>query len=165
MKAWKLISDRIAGFERFFLSSLLATMIALVLIQIILRNFFHSGIIGGVEIVRHLVLWIAFVGAGLATREGRHVKIDVASRILSERGRKIADIVSTLFSVIVCTILFIASCRFVYMDYTSAGLASFLDIPLWIMEVIIPVGYLVVTLRFAASAIGAVFDIAKGEAP
>jgi C4-dicarboxylate transporter DctQ subunit len=161
VNVWKLISDKIAGCERFLLSSLLAAMIILVLTQIILRNVFHSGIGGGVEIVRHLVLWIAFVGAGLATREGRHVKIDMASRILSTRGRKIADIISTLFSVVVCTILFVASCKFVYMDYTSAGVASFLNVPLWIMEAIIPVGYLIVTIRFSAQAIGNIVSTAK----
>ncbi len=163
MNVWKLISDKIAGCEKIFLSSLLAAMIILVLIQIILRNFFHSGIIGGVEIVRHLVLWIAFVGAGLATREGRHVKIDMASRLLSTRGRDIADIVSSLFSVVVCAILFVASYRFVYMDYTSAGAASFLNVPLWIMEAIIPVGYLIVAIRFAAKALGDIFSMAKGK--
>ncbi len=163
MNAWKLISEKIAGVEKVFLSSLLAAMIILVLIQIIMRNFFHSGIIGGVEIVRHLVLWIAFVGAGLATREGRHVRIDMSSRILSARGREIADIASTLFSVVVCSILFVASCKFVYMDFTSSGVASFLNVPLWIMEVIIPVGYLIVTIRFSANAINAILRIAKGE--
>jgi C4-dicarboxylate transporter DctQ subunit len=165
VNAWKLISEKIAGIEKVFLSSLLAAMILLVLIQIIMRNFFHSGIIGGVEIVRHLVLWIAFVGAGLATREGRHVRIDMSSRILSTRGRKIADIASTLFSVVVCTILFVASCKFVYMDFTSSGVASFLNVPLWIMEVIIPVGYLIVTIRFSASAISSILRIVKGEEP
>jgi C4-dicarboxylate transporter DctQ subunit len=161
VNAWKLISDKIAGCEKVLLSGLLTAMILLVLTQIILRNFFHCGIIGGVEIIRHLVLWIAFVGAGLATREGRHVKIDMASRILSTRGRKIADIISTLFSVVVCTILFVASCKFVYMDYTSAGVASFLNVPLWIMEAIIPVGYLIVTIRFSAQAIGNIVSTAK----
>lgn len=163
MNAWKVIFDKIAGCEKILLSGLLTAMIVLVLTQIILRNFFHCGIAGGVEIVRHLVLWIAFVGAGLATREGRHVKIDMASRILSERGRKIADIISTLFSVVVCTILFVASCKFVYMEYTSAGTASFLNVPLWIMEAIIPVGYLIVAIRFSAKAIGTISYIAKGE--
>jgi C4-dicarboxylate transporter DctQ subunit len=161
VNAWKLISDKIAGCERFLLSSLLAAMIILVLTQIILRNVFHSGIGGGVEIVRHLVLWIAFVGAGLATREGRHIKIDMASRIFSARGKKIADIISTLFSVAVCTILFVASCKFVYIDYTSSVSASFFNIPLWIMEAIIPLGYLIVTLRFSAQAIGDILSAAK----
>jgi TRAP-type C4-dicarboxylate transport system permease small subunit len=163
VNVWKLISEKIAGVEKILLSGLLTAMILLVLTQIILRNFFNCGIIGGVEIVRHLVLWIAFVGAGLATREGRHVRIDMASRILSTRGRKIADIASTLFSVVVCTILFVASCKFVYMDYINSGVASFLNVPIWIMEAIIPVGYLIVTIRFSANAISALSHIAKGE--
>lgn len=163
MNAWKLIFDKIAGCEKIILSGLLTTMILLVLTQIILRNFFHCGIAGGVEIVRHLVLWIAFVGAGLATREGRHVKIDMASRILSERGRQIADIISIIFSIAVCTILFVASCKFVYIDYTSSVAASFLNVPLWIMEAIIPVGYLIVAMRFSAKAIGNIFYMAKGK--
>jgi len=165
VNAWKAISEKIAGVEKFLLSGLLTAMILLVLIQIILRNFFHCGIIGGVEIVRHIVLWIAFVGAGLATREGRHVRIDMASRILSPRGRKIAEIASALFSVVICTILFVASCRFVYMDYTSASVASFLNAPLWIMEAIIPAGYLIVTLRFSANAISAFLHIAQRDKP
>ena len=60
--------------EELLLVLFLGVMVVMVLAQILLRNLYQSGILGGDELVRHLVLWIAFFGAGIATRSSAHVK-------------------------------------------------------------------------------------------
>ena len=45
-------------------------MVLLPLIEIPLRRF-GTGIPGAISVERHLTLWVAFLGAALAAREGR----------------------------------------------------------------------------------------------
>ncbi|MEZ4552068.1 MAG: TRAP transporter small permease subunit [Desulfobacterales bacterium] len=48
--------------------------------------------LGGDDLIRHLVLWIAFIGAGIATRSRSHVKIDVITTSSAVR-KKYLDVV------------------------------------------------------------------------
>ena len=45
--------------------------------QIVLRNFFASGLFWADELVRLLVLWLAVAGALAATRDRRHIAIEL----------------------------------------------------------------------------------------
>ncbi|MGC9324379.1 MAG: TRAP transporter small permease [Desulfomonilia bacterium] len=151
-----------ARFEDILVAVFLGAMILLVLIQIVLRNVYATGIMGGAEIVRHLVLWVAFIGAGLAAREGKHIRIDLAGRLLPLRLREICELITGIFSVIICCILVYASINFVLVDYHTGTTIAFLEFPVWILAVIIPVGYLAVTLRFALRCVDLVRRFMRG---
>lgn len=155
------IFDRLAKIEAFLLSLCLGLMVFMVLFQIILRNFFSSGIVGGDTIVRHMLLWVGFLGAGLATRGGVHIRIDIASKVLNPKGIKIAQVLTDIFSVIICSLLVYASYGFVKIAYESSDTLLFMDIPIWMMESIIPIGFLVMTLRFASKGIENIQTLVK----
>lgn len=159
----KNIFDKIARIEEILLATFLGAMVLIVLIQIFLRNFFHSGIAGGDSIVRHLVLWLAFLGAGLAARNGAHVRIDVASRIVPKKWERVVKITVDIFSIVVCSILVFASYKFVSVEYEGQGVIPFLNTPVWLIQIIIPLGYLIITLRFASRAITNITKIVKEE--
>lgn len=149
--------------EEFLLASFLGLMVSLVLIQIVLRNFFSTGIMGGAEVVRHLVLWVAFLGAGVAAREGKHIRIDIAGRLLSPRFKCGTDVLTGLFSVGVCAVLVYASMDFLLMDYEARMTIPFFNMPAWVLELIIPLGYLVITARFALRTIRSLVWFIQGE--
>ena len=48
----------------------LGVMVVLPLAEILLRRFAGTGIPGSIPFVQHLVLWVGFLGAALAAREG-----------------------------------------------------------------------------------------------
>jgi len=54
---------RVGTAEQVVLTILILGMIALSMAQIVLRNFFHTGLIWIEPLLRHLVLWIGFTGA------------------------------------------------------------------------------------------------------
>ncbi|MFO7560471.1 MAG: TRAP transporter small permease subunit [Desulfobacterales bacterium] len=153
--------DKIVKVEEFFLSTVLGLMVFMVLFQILLRNFFSSGIAGGDSIVRHLLLWVAFLGAGIATKGGMHIKIDLASKLLSQKGVQIAGTITNIFSVIVGCLLVYAAYDFVKLEYESQGELLFFHLPLWVLEIIIPIGYLIITLRFASKGIEGFLKLIK----
>ena len=157
------VFDYIARAEEILLAVSLSAMVLLVLIQIILRNFFSVGIMGGAEMVRHLVLWVAFLGAGLAARDGKHIRIEIARHILPARLRRIFEVLTCIFSVCVCSILVYASIIFVGVDYRGGGIIAFFNTPVWILQMIIPIGYTAVTLRFLMQCIENVHALLRGD--
>ena len=78
------------------LVALLALMIALAAVQIFLRNFFGAGIIWGDVLVRVLVLWIGLIGAMIATRQNKHISIDLVARFLRNPS-DVPDVVQDTF--------------------------------------------------------------------
>ena len=157
------VFDYIARVEEILLATALSAMIVFVLIQIVLRNFFSVGIMGGAEMVRHLVLWVAFLGAGLAAREGKHIKIELVQHLLPVRTRRIFAVITSLFSVVICALLVYASVNFVYLDYQGQAVVAFFNTPAWIFQVIIPIGYAVVALRFTARCMDNIHALVKGR--
>jgi TRAP-type C4-dicarboxylate transport system permease small subunit len=132
--------------------ALVSIMILVAGMQIILRNLFDTGFGWSDPLLRVMVLWVGLVGAMAATRERRHISIDVLSRFLPRRGRQISGVITDLFSTVVCFLLTWHSAYFVMQEY-QGGTEAFIGVKAWLCEAIMPVGFAVMTLRFAVSMI------------
>jgi TRAP-type C4-dicarboxylate transport system permease small subunit len=126
---------------------ILGMMVVLSFLQVLLRNFFDTGILWADILLRHLVLWVGFIGAALATRTEKHINIDLLSRIVSKRYILPVKIVTRLFAIIICAILTRASYLFL-MSEKEAATIVFKNIPGWYLQIIIPVGFLLIGVRF-----------------
>ena len=146
------INNILAKIESIFLIIILFTMILLAFLQVILRNFFSTSIFWGDTFLRNLVLWIGFLGASLATKEGRHINIDVLSRVLSPAAKRISAIIINIFSATVCFFLMRAAITFIKSE-KEAGTTLFKGIPVWIFQIIIAIGFGLITIRFLIHAI------------
>ena len=74
---------------------ILGIMIAFSGLQVVLRNFFHTGVLWVDPLVRTLVLWLAVLGALTATSYARHLHIDVVHRSLPPAiGRRVTRVLS-----------------------------------------------------------------------
>jgi TRAP-type C4-dicarboxylate transport system permease small subunit len=134
--------------EYLVLVSLLTLMVGLAFLQIVLRIFFDTGILWGDPLLRHVLLWAALLGATMATKEGKHINIDVISRLLPDWGKVTIQAVANLFSAFICVLLLQASLKFV-RDEFQVGTLAFLEIPIWVVGVIFPVAFGLIGLRFA----------------
>jgi TRAP-type C4-dicarboxylate transport system permease small subunit len=134
--------------ENAFLVSLLIAMLGLGASQIVLRNFLDSGLAWGDEALRIMVLWLALLGAVAASRDDRHISIDVMSRILPSRSRAAVAALVNLFTSVVCLVLawygwvFVAEAR----EYEDT---LFGNLPAWWFQLIIPVAFLLIGYRYA----------------
>jgi len=141
----------------------LTAMILIVLCQIILRNFFHGGLSFGDDLVRHLVLWVVFLGAGIAARENRHIKIDVLAVYFPARVNRYIDALVAFFSTGVCLVLSYAAFKFVQEEFGSGFTMNMFNMPVWVMQTIIPAGYLIITVHLAISGITSFLNKVKGK--
>ena len=122
-------------------------MIGVAAIQVVLRNFFDSGLYWGDSAVRIMVLWVAMIGAMVASRADEHIRIDIAGRFLPDTYKRFVQRVVNLF---VCVILFTFayySLEFIGYEYEDQTIA-FGQVPAWICEAIMPFGAAVMGLRY-----------------
>jgi TRAP-type C4-dicarboxylate transport system permease small subunit len=150
---WERIDNSIGRVEQALLVVLLSLMILTAFLQIILRNLFASGLSWGDPLVRNLVLWVGFTGAAMATREGKHIRIDVFSRWAGPVGRDLAESTTQLFSFLICGLLTHASLKFIRNEAQMGG-TTLWGVPSWIPQVILPATFALMSVRFGLRSFG-----------
>ncbi|MDH5559100.1 MAG: TRAP transporter small permease subunit, partial [Alphaproteobacteria bacterium] len=103
----------LAGFgrraESLLAGGALLAMGILPVAEMTLRAITGSGIPGLQGFVQHLTLWVAFVGAMLATRAGRHLTLSTGLKIFPDRIQHYGDMLAAAASTAVSAGLFWAS--------------------------------------------------------
>jgi len=159
---WERVDEIMARVEQTLLVTFLGFMIGIAFLQILLRNIFSTGLDWGDSLVRNLVLWTGFIGATLATKEGKHINIDVVSRWLPSLGKNVVTLITHLFSFFVCCGLTYAALKFIKNEVQMKNV-TFLDIPAWIPEMILPLTFGLMTFRFGLRSIRTLSEIGKIE--
>ena len=147
MKILKNLDHFISRLETGLLVAIIIFMFSLSFADMGLRTF-QSGLLWSGEVLRHLVLWICFIGASLATKYDRHVRMDILTRYVSEKWKSFFHILSSLASLILCVLLTYASYLSVLEEYSYATPSNIFNLPTWVLQVIIPIGFSFMTFRF-----------------
>jgi C4-dicarboxylate transporter DctQ subunit len=147
MSIWDKLDTKISRLETALVTILLSLMILMAFSQIVLRNFFSSGIDWSDALVRYLVVWVTFVGAAIATREGKHITFDFLSRWLTGTNTMAIQALSNFFSTVICSLLTVAAAKFIWFE-AQMGSTTFLNLPVWVPELIMPIAFGLMTLRF-----------------
>lgn len=152
MKILKLIDAWCAKAENGLLIFLLSAMILFAFFEIPLSRFFALESVD--TLLRHLVLWVGFFGATLATRENRHINIDVISRYLKGRVKFTSNVLTNLFAAVICAILTHAAIL-VIQDAREFGetITIFIQLPTWGLQLIFVFGFGIMTFRFLLRAL------------
>ncbi|MCD6389266.1 MAG: TRAP transporter small permease [Desulfobulbaceae bacterium] len=143
----RVISHAVAWLEEGFLCLLLFAMILLSCWQIISRDFFSGGYAWIDPLLRYLVLWVGLLGASLATRKGKHIAIDLASYMATERAKPWIKLAGDLFSTLVAGVLTFAAIIFVRNEVQFSG-DPLLAIPSWGWNMIFPLAFGMICIRF-----------------
>jgi TRAP-type C4-dicarboxylate transport system permease small subunit len=133
--------------ENALLIAMLALMVLLAAAQILVRNLFDMSIFGADQMLRLLVLWVAFLGAIAASREGKHIHVDAIARWLPGRVKAGVVAVTDLFTLAVCLALAWQSVRFIQSARESAEMA-FGSLPVWVSALILPLAFTLIALRY-----------------
>ena len=137
--------------EDAILVALLASMIVVAAAQILLRNVLDMGLAWGDQALRIMVRWLGLVGAVTASRDNKHINIEALSRFLSQRAKVLSRRLVAVFTGLVCAVVAFYAGRFVYLDY-GMGTTAFGVLPAWTAELILPVGFGLMALRYLCLA-------------
>jgi TRAP-type C4-dicarboxylate transport system permease small subunit len=152
MNILKSIDKALTRFEGYVLITLLFVMVVMAFLQVVLRNLFSSGILWADIFLRHLLLWLGFLGAAIATSENRHINIDALRRFFSKRMRAAVEVLTDLFAAVICFLLARSAWTFVQGEIADRRVL-FGDIPSWYAQVIIPIGFGLLVVHFTIRAL------------
>ena len=102
MQSW---NQRLYRVEDALLVVLLSAMILLASTQILLRNFFDSGFVWIDPILRVMVLWLGLIGATVATRYNKHIRIDLLSRYFERNTHRLIQSIVGQVSAWTCLLI------------------------------------------------------------
>lgn len=140
-----------ASIEVWLLVAVLLTLIVFAVLQIILRNVIGTSLFWIDPLNRLLVLWLAVLGAMVATREREHISIDVLRHYLTGWKLSVVTKVAEFFAFVVCAVMAYHSARFVWDEYLYET-TTFSGLPAWPFQLIMPIGFLIMALRFLNSS-------------
>jgi len=145
--------DRLRRFgcrcEDALLFVLLALMLGLGTLQIVQRNLSGGAFVWTDELLRILVLWLAMIGAVAASREDRHIVIDLLGRLLPPKPALYVRLVIDLFTVGICALLAWHGLRFVLMEHEYGSRLLGDQFPAWPFEAVMPASFAIIAYRYA----------------
>jgi TRAP-type C4-dicarboxylate transport system permease small subunit len=143
------------GFRRVEIGVLAVIVLGMMIFsaaQVLFRNLAGGGILWVDPLLRYATLWIGFLGAAVATREGRHIQMDVLGRLFPPRARRLAGAITQLAAAATCLILAESSYRHLAAEYANDS-RELLQLPTWILLGVIPLSLALMTVRFTGLAL------------
>lgn len=159
------------------LALMLASMLLMVLVNVVMRYGFGTGISATEELSRTLFVWLTFSGAVLASYERAHLGVDSLVERLPPGGRRACAVISELTVLACCALVFWGTLRQHEVNATNKSLTTGMPL-IWVFGIgyVVSVGIgLITTWRLWKLALGGLpdaqlFDVgaqenaAKGEA-
>lgn len=154
----KTIDGGVARVETALLVTILAVMASLAVVQVSLK-LFGAGI-GWLEMfVRYLVVWVGFLGGAVASFQARHITIDVVSRFVKGRIRRLFGVLVNSISVGLVTLLILVSLSYIGRKMEDGSVAfaipregGNMEFMEWWFATIIPIGFGLMAWHFCVQA-------------
>jgi TRAP-type C4-dicarboxylate transport system permease small subunit len=125
---------------------LVASLVVLGAVQVVMRNVMHSGLLWADPLMRHVVMYLGAIGATVAAARMNHITVDAVSRLTPARLKPARRAVVYGATAVATYLLAIAAARLV-IDERSFGETAFLGIKTWVVQLILPASFLVITYR------------------
>ncbi|MEO7242080.1 MAG: TRAP transporter small permease [Variovorax sp.] len=138
----------IDSFEEWVIAGMLAAMTLLTFLQVVLRYVFNSGFTWALQLTTVFFALMIFVGISYGVRVGAHIGIDALVSKMPAHVRRATSIVVVLLCLVYAGLVIFGS--FIYVaKMQQAGIEmDDLPVPVWLVRAILPLGYLLLTLRF-----------------
>lgn len=132
--------------------------------EVIRRYFFNAPTIWTQEISVYIFMWCMFGGSAYALQKGKHVNIDLLTVRLSEKKQSLMKILTSIAGVLFCSEVSFQAWEMVqktikYQKHSPTPL----QVPMWIPQTALLVGFVLLTLQFAVIILDEVCFIKTGE--
>ncbi|MFC1938339.1 TRAP transporter small permease [Chloroflexota bacterium] len=128
---------------------LLALLMLAITYDVMVRYFFKHVTMWVFELSEISILYMTFLGTAYLLKEEAHVKMDMVLNRLNPRTQALINLITSIPVAIVCLIVSWYGIE-VTWDYYQQGNYSLglLRLPLWPIIVIVPVGFLLLSIQF-----------------
>jgi C4-dicarboxylate transporter DctM subunit len=126
-------------------------MVLLPLLEIGARRLFGVGVPASGPIVQHLTLWVGFLGAAIAARDGKLLALATGTLIPAGTPRRIADIAAAAVASCASLVLAWGGIQMVAAE-REAQTTIGAGIPTWIAQAVLPAALAIIPVRLVWKA-------------
>lgn len=149
--------------EDHFCSIILAIMTVLAFINVIARYVFLASFPWVEELNRLGLVILTYVGAATALKDHAHLGLSIVTDILPAKARKIIAFLGCLVGIFFCYFGIEYGFKMVSNEYTHNVLTQGMQWPEYLFGLWLPVGCVVLAIRFIQQAIGIFVKKEEGE--
>ena len=124
----------------------LLVMVVLPLAEIVSRRVFARGIPGSGPIVQHLTLWVGFLGAAIAARDGKLLALATGTFIPRGTPRRTADVLAAGFGAMAASLLAWGGWQMTMIE-REAGTNIGAGIQAWVAQIVLPIAFALIAIR------------------
>lgn len=140
MKLMNKIEENVIGI------ALLATTL-IIFVNVIMRYFMNQSLTWAEEVVKYLMIWIAFIGGSTCFRKGVHVSIDFIVDLVPKKAQVIMVTAITIICGAFTTAMAYYGIKLVEFIQNSGQVSPALSMPMWIPYLALPIGFTLMTIR------------------
>ena len=142
------VYDKVINFLMAISAVLIIFITLAVAADVLSRYIFNVTYVALFEISEYSLLWITFLGTPWIMRNNGHVRVDLVVSHLGKKQRTIMNFVASVICTLMLLLLFIISARLNLNDFlTNYALTGILQPPKWPLEIIVPIGFLLLALQ------------------
>ena len=154
---FKTVGKIVDWFEVSVLSIGVFILAALLIANVIARNFFRS-IYYAEELSMILVIIITFVGLSYAVRKARHIRMGAIFDALNPKVQKVVLYIITGYSAFIMFLMAYYAYHYVATARMTMQLTSSLRIPYWMIVVIVVVGFFMAGVQYIRTIIKNIYE-------
>lgn len=162
IRALRTLDLWVYGGEKAVLCVVLAAMIAIVFTDFALRETGNQGLAWAKAAATYAMVWVGFLGASLATRERKHLKVDASEKLVPLRFRPHARVFVGAVAGGFCFTLAWLGWDLVAQSMRQGTGSPVMNVKLWVVQAAIPCSAVLMGMRFLLrDAGGAIREILR----
>lgn len=131
--------------------------------NVVARYLFNAGFPWAEEVVRYQIVWMVFLGASVAAREGIHIGVDILAKFSPPSVAKLIRLLVNLISVVFALMLVFFGADLISQTRMFGQVSPALQVPMWLVQLAIPVGGGLMAIRFAQAFVAELFGNQQQE--
>lgn len=148
MTKYNRIQNAINHLEEILMVTFLGVMTVLTSLQVLLRYVFNTGLIWSLEATTYSFAWLVLIGMSYCVRSRTHIALDLMVKRFNPRLRRLTGMLAILVCLAYSLSMLYGSSVFIQKLYMLGHDARDLPFARWLLTIILPIGFGLLTLRF-----------------
>jgi C4-dicarboxylate transporter, DctQ subunit len=152
MRRFRQFTQALARIEDLFAEAAIAILVLCAIsicIDVVMRYFVGRPIMGSTELTEYALVYITFLGAAWAVPRGAHIDIDAFVIHTPETMQKVCALLGNIVCFAVALALTVFGAWTTWTAYARHLFKpTLLEVPTWIVLIVIPIGSLILALRY-----------------
>lgn len=141
------------NFEEYILFFSLAAMTIITVANVFSRKVLQASWSFTEEITTNMFILNTLLAAAVAAKRGSHMGLTILTDVLPKKYEKYVKLITLAFAFFFCGLLFIYGVNMVKMELISGQTTAALGWPEWIFGMSIPIGAVLILIRFIQNTI------------